>query len=45
MAQHHKWSLKEVEGCYPYERTIYVELLKMHLKELEDKRMKANRGY
>jgi hypothetical protein len=41
MAQHHKWSLTELEGIYPYERSIYVELLKQHLQELEEKRRQS----
>lgn len=38
MAQHHKWSITELEDLYPYERAIYVELLKKHIEELEEKR-------
>jgi len=31
--QYHKWSLYEIEGLIPWERDIYVELLKSHLEE------------
>jgi hypothetical protein len=27
MAQHHKYSIKEIEGLYPFERDIYFEML------------------
>lgn len=33
MVQHHKYSLTELENLYPYERDIYVDLLKDYLKE------------
>ena len=45
MAQHHKWSVSELEDLYPYERSIYVELLKQYLKELEEKMEKQRRGW
>jgi hypothetical protein len=31
--QYHKWSLTEIENLIPWERDIYVELLKNHLEE------------
>ena len=31
--QHHKYSLYEIENMIPWERDIYVELLKQHLEE------------
>ena len=33
MVQHHKYSLTELENLYPYERDLYVDLLKEYLKE------------
>ena len=39
MVQHHKWSLTELEDMLPYERDIYVELLKNWIEE-ENQKMK-----
>jgi hypothetical protein len=37
MAQHHKYSITEIENMMPYERDIYVEMLLAFLeKEKED---------
>lgn len=33
MVQHHKYSLTELENLYPYERDLYVDLLKNYLQE------------
>ena len=33
LIQYHKWSLSEIENLLPWERDIYVELLKKHLEE------------
>jgi len=33
LLQYHKWSLTEIENMIPWERDIYVELLKKHLEE------------
>ena len=41
LVQHHKWSLTELEEMMPWEKDIYVTLLKMWIEEEED-RMKAN---
>ena len=41
LVQHHKWSLSELEDMIPWEKDIYVTLLKMWIEEEED-RMKAN---
>jgi hypothetical protein len=40
MMQHHKYSLTEIENMMPWEREIYVSLLKNHVEE-ENKRMEA----
>lgn len=34
--QHHKYSLTELENMIPFEREIYVTLLKQHLDEQEE---------
>ena len=39
MVQHHKWSLTELEDMLPYERDIYVSLLKNWVEE-ENEKMK-----
>tara|TARA_A100001388_G_C28628242_1_gene430968 strand:+ start:203 stop:325 length:123 start_codon:yes stop_codon:yes gene_type:complete len=36
--QHHKYSLTELENMIPFERDIYVHLLKTHLEEEEERR-------
>lgn len=46
LMQHHKYSLTELEGMIPWERFIYVDLLKEFLKEQEQKmkdQMAANK--
>ena len=35
--QHHKYSLTEIEGMMPWERTVYVSLLNQWIKEQEEK--------
>lgn len=37
LMQYHKYSLTELEGMIPWERFIYIDLLKEHLKEQEQK--------
>jgi hypothetical protein len=37
LVQHHKYSLSEIENMIPWERMIYIELLKEFLKEQEQK--------
>tara|TARA_Y100001970_G_C13905494_1_gene685838 strand:+ start:168 stop:350 length:183 start_codon:yes stop_codon:yes gene_type:complete len=38
LMQYHKYSLTEIENMMPWERDIYVGLLKQHLEEEELKR-------
>lgn len=38
MVQHHKYSLSELENLYPYERDLYVDMLKHYLKEEQQRR-------
>lgn len=35
LIHHHKYSLSELEDMLPWERMLYVDLLKQHLKQLE----------
>lgn len=37
MAQHHKYSLTELDNMIPWERQIYVSLLMEHIKEENEK--------
>jgi len=37
MVQHHKWSMTELEDMLPYERDIYVAMLKNWLEEEQEK--------
>jgi hypothetical protein len=37
LMQHHKYSLSDVENMMPWERYIYIDLLKQHIKETEEK--------
>ena len=45
LIQYHKYSLTEIENMMPWERDIYVELLKQHLKEEQEKQEKQQRKY
>ena len=47
LMQYHKYSLTEIENMMPWERDIYVGLLRLHLEEEELKRNqeKANAKY
>jgi hypothetical protein len=44
LAQHHKWSITEIEEMIPYERDIYVDLLKDYLDKEQERLKAANRG-
>jgi hypothetical protein len=37
MAQHHNYSLTELEELLPYERDIYMEMLIDHLEDVKEK--------
>ena len=37
LAQHHKYSIAEIEDMMPFERDIYVELLVQFLKEEKER--------
>jgi hypothetical protein len=44
LVQYHKYSLTEIENMMPWERDVYVTLLKQHLEEEELKRKQSNGG-
>ena len=33
LMQHHKWSLSDIEQMMPWERDVYVTLLKQYIEE------------
>lgn len=37
LAQHHKYSIREIEGLYPFERDVYVDMLKDYLEKENEK--------
>jgi hypothetical protein len=37
LMEHHHWSLTEVEGMIPWERYVYVDLLKEYLAAEEER--------
>lgn len=45
LMQFHKYSLTEIENMMPWERDIYLALLKQHIEEENEKAKQAsNRG-
>jgi len=46
--QHHKYSLTEIENMIPWEKIIYVQMLKTHIEEenrkMEEHKQKQQRG-
>lgn len=38
LMQHHKYSLDEIENMLPWERYLYIDLLKEHIKRQEEQR-------
>ena len=38
LMHHHKYSLYDIEHMLPWERFIYIDLLKAHIQELEQQR-------
>lgn len=40
MVQHHKYSLTEVEAMYPFERDLFVDMLKEFLEKQLDQQGK-----
>lgn len=41
--QHFNYSLRDLEDCLPWERTVYVELLMKHLQD-EKERIRAQQN-
>lgn len=37
MAQHHKYSITEIEDMLPFERDLYIDLLMAYLDKEKDK--------
>ena len=37
LMQHYNYSLSEIDGLIPWEREVYTEMLKDHIKEQEQK--------
>ena len=44
LMQYHKYSLTEIENMMPWERDVYVELLKQHLEEEKQKQEQRKHG-
>ncbi len=44
MVQHHKWSITELEDMLPYERDIYVAMLKNWVEEENERIKQQNTG-
>jgi len=42
MAQHHHYSLTELDNMLPWERQIYVSLLQAHIKEENERIQRQN---
>jgi hypothetical protein len=36
LMQNHKYSLSDIEAMIPWEKIIYIDMLKQHIKHLED---------
>jgi hypothetical protein len=37
LIQHHKYSLSDIENMMPWERQIFLDLLKAHIKETDER--------
>ena len=37
LAQHHKYSIADIENILPYERDLYVEMFVEYMEELKSK--------
>jgi len=44
MIQHHKWSLTEIEDMLPYERDIYMSMLRNWVEEENEKIKQQNQS-
>ena len=36
LAQHHKYSISEIEGLIPFERDLYMDMLIDHIRKMEE---------
>ena len=36
LIQHHKYSLSDVEGMIPFERTLYLDMLQEYLRKQQE---------
>ena len=45
LMQYHKYSLTEIENMIPWERDVYVALMKNHLEEEELKQKSQSNGW
>jgi hypothetical protein len=41
LAQHHKYSIADIENMYPFERDIYLDLLEAYIKKQEEEAQNA----
>ena len=44
LMQYHKYSLTEIENMMPWERDVYVVLLKQHIEEEKEKQEQRKNG-
>tara|TARA_R100000353_G_C6371815_1_gene159228 strand:- start:1 stop:180 length:180 start_codon:yes stop_codon:yes gene_type:complete len=44
LMQHHKYSLTELENMIPWEREVYISLLKQHIEEENLKQQQQQSG-
>jgi len=42
LAQHHKYSITEIENLFPFERDVYYEMIMDYLQEKEEKMKQQN---
>lgn len=42
LMQHHKYSLSDVEGMLPWEKSVYVNMLIQHIEEENEKIKQLN---
>jgi hypothetical protein len=38
MMHHHKYSLSDIENMIPWERHVYIDLLKAYIQQLEEQK-------
>ena len=43
LAQHHKWSVSDIEGLMPYERDLYFSMLLEFMERQKEARENAKR--